>query len=221
MHFMKQQRIPLATYNTVDRMLRENKDEVWQQVIDTSYRNYHTTGFDYICLKRSPEYTAKLYILDGDASKLPEVVNPHDHRYYFRSTCLAGRMADYRFQKDHRGEVFNAFDYFTPLNGGPGFVWRGEERLLKSDARFLHRGDSLNTAATDLHTIQMAGNQTVILLEQYEDVVPLDLPTSCWSRAGEPKPDATGMYDRFTVDQLKARLKQVKPLLNRSRRSFM
>lgn len=182
-------------------------------VIDTSFRDYHTKGFDYICLKRTPEHTVKLYILDGDASKLPEVVNPHDHRYYFRTTVLAGTMRDFRFVKDQRGEVFYAFDYRTPLNGGDGFTFRGEERLLKSDARTLRRNEVLHTAATDLHTIQMKGDQTVLLLEQFEDVVPDAAPTSCWSRAGEPIPDASGMYSRFKPDELIKRLSEVYPLL--------
>ena len=68
-----------------------------------SFKDFHTKGFDYLCLKRTP-HTIKLYILDGDASKLPGVVNPHDHRYAFRTTVLCGEMVDYRFIPNAGGE---------------------------------------------------------------------------------------------------------------------
>ena len=46
-------------------------------VIENSFKNFHAKGLDYICLSRTPQLTLKLYILDGDASESPEVVNPH------------------------------------------------------------------------------------------------------------------------------------------------
>ena len=54
-----------------------------EEVLANSFRDFHAKGLDYVCLKRRPSETVKLYFFDGDVSKLPEVVNPHDHRYDF------------------------------------------------------------------------------------------------------------------------------------------
>lgn len=186
-----------------------------ENMLANSFKNFHTKGFDYLCLKRSPQYTVKIYFLDGDASQLPEVVNPHDHRYLFRTTVLAGDMVDYRFQHDIEGDVYNAFDYMTPLNGGNGFTFRGEERLLKTELNRLIRGDSLITTQEQLHTIGMQTDQTVLMLEQFEDTVPLDKPSSCWSLAhlDTPSADASGLYDRFTEDELISRIATINTLI--------
>ncbi len=182
-------------------------------VIANSYHNFHTRGFDYICLHRSENYTAKLYYLEGDASKLREVVNPHDHRYGFRTHVLAGSMVDYRYTPSDLGQVFQAFDYMTPLNGGNGFTFRGEERLQITDGVHLDAGSVLETSHRHLHTIKMQSDQTVLLLEQFEDALPLDVPTSCWVRQGSPSPDTSGLYERFTEDQIMQRLAVVSSLL--------
>lgn len=167
-------------------------------LLESSFKDFHAKGMDYICLKRTPNHTVKVYILDGDASKLPEVVNPHDHRYGFRTTVLKGKMLDKRFIHGYGGDVYEAFDYMTPLNGGNGFTWRGEETLMEVGLNFLDKGESLYTRATQLHTIAMREDQTIIMLDQYKDTVPVYAPTSTWVRKGEPKPDTSGLYTRFT-----------------------
>lgn len=183
-------------------------------LLQSSFKNFHTKGFEYICLFRSPEYTIKMYIFEGDVAKLPEVVNPHDHRYKFNTLVLHGEMVDYRFAfTPLGGEVYQAFDYMTPLNGGNGFTFRGEERLTKAEAVILRKEDMLLTGAHHLHTIQMIGTQNVLILEQFGDEIPIDKPTSTWVRVGEPKPDLSGLYEKFTLGEFMDRLKQVKELL--------
>lgn len=183
-----------------------------EQAVTNSYRNFHAKGLDYICLSRSDELTQKLYILDGDASKVPEVVNPHDHRYSFVTTVLHGKMADYRWRPGLEGmpgaKPFSAFDYMTPLNGGSGFIYRGEEWLVRTVSEGLRSGESLATQAKHIHTIQMMADQTVLRLDQFADVYPIDKATSTWSR-GENSPSCTddGLYERFTEGQLVDRLK--------------
>lgn len=180
-------------------------------LLGASYRNFHAKGLDYVCLHRSPEYTIKAYFLDGDVTKVPEVVNPHDHRYAFKTTVFAGAMADHRFTRGE-GDVYQAFDYMTPLNGGNGFTFRGEERLSIAESTFLPVRAQLSTRATHLHTIQMLSNQTVLLLEQFADEVPMDSPTSTWVRNGQPAPDTSGLYDRFTADQFRSRVEIIRIL---------
>lgn len=183
------------------------------ELVAASFKDFHAKGLDYICLKRTPNHTVKIYILDGDASKLPEVVNPHDHRYPFRTTVLRGQMVDQRFERGGPGPVYEAFDYLTPLNGGSGFSWRGEERLAHVGRTRLHRFDQLMTAPEMLHTISMEADQTIIMLDQYGDVLPVDVPTSTWVMKGHPKPDTSGLYSKFTESEFMDRLVWLKGVI--------
>lgn len=186
-----------------------------ESIIKGSFKNFHAKGLDYLCLHRSPTRTVKLYLLDGDASKLPEVVNPHDHRYNFRTTVLAGEMVDYRFAADPAGDVWNAFDYMTPLNGGDGFTFRGEERMSsEKQSVLLRKGDVFETSNLHTHTIRMREDQTVLMLDQFEDIIDVSEPTSCWSRKGDPVPELQpGCYDRFTADDILDRIGKIKALI--------
>ncbi|MEM7602856.1 MAG: hypothetical protein AAF357_15775 [Verrucomicrobiota bacterium] len=177
--------------------------------VENSFKNFHAKGLDYICLSRTPALTKKLYILDGDASKVPEVVNPHDHRYIFKTTVLKGKMIDHRWKSTPlRGVPYNAFDYRTPLNGGDGFTFRGVEHLTHVQERLMSRHQFLVTDIDNIHTIQMWADQTVLLLEQYEDTVPIDQPTSTCSK-GTPSISDSGLYEKFTEGEIIDRLRQV------------
>ncbi|WP_274869657.1 hypothetical protein [Phaeobacter gallaeciensis] len=183
-----------------------------EQAVANSYRNFHAKGLDYICLSRTEKMTQKLYILDGDASKVPEVVNPHDHRYPFHTMVLHGKMADHRWLRGQPGmedlddaRVYKAFDYMTPLNGGDGFTYRGEEVLVRTLESVMEPGDSLTTQAQHVHTIQMLADQTVLLLNQFADIYPADKPTSTWSQ-DTPSISDDGLYERFTEGQIVDRL---------------
>ena len=199
-------------------------EELLLNVLANSYKNFHVKGFDYICTQRSENLTLKYYFFDGDVSKMPEVVNPHDHRYDFRTTVLNGSMVDYRFQQVAMdrpfGQVFNKFKYMTPLNGGNGFTYDGEIRLNRTASKRLENGFQLFSPAEQIHTISMREDHTVIRLEQQRDVVPLDQPTTTFS-FDEVMPDSTGLYERFTVDEVIDRLHQIigLELRNRNRRA--
>lgn len=183
-----------------------------EMALANSYKNFHAKGFDYICLERTPKLTRKLYILDGDITKVPEVINPHDHRYSFTTMVMAGAMIDHRWvssdESDPSAKAYNAFDYMTPLNGGDGFTFRGEEWLRKDEANLLTFAESLATRADRVHTIQMQADQTALMLNQFADIYDLDTPTSAWS---QDTPDASdsGLYDRFTPDEIIQRLSLV------------
>lgn len=177
-----------------------------------SFKNFHAKGLDYVCLKRTPEHTIKAYFLDGDASKVPEVVNPHDHRYAFKTRVLCGEMIDHRYSCGGDTEVYQAFDYMTPLNGGNGFTYRGDEFLSHDIGIRLRTGAELYTGSNHRHTIQMCADQTVLLLEQFSDVVPLHVPTSCWVKRGYPAPNTSGLYERFTESDFALRLEVLRKL---------
>lgn len=188
-----------------------------------SFRNFHTKGFDYLCLTRTPELTRKVYFFDGDLADLPELVIPHDHRYAFVTTVLAGAVVNKRFwglkgepaadakaEWERQTRLFDHFEYLTPLNGGDGFSWVGERRLW-SEANGLHRrrGMHWHCRAEEIHTLDIRCEGTVILLEQLADEVPLDQPTNAYRLAGDKTPPSLdGLYDRMTPDHARVRIEQ-------------
>jgi hypothetical protein len=178
------------------------------QVVRNSFKDYHVKGFDYLCLRRSDAATDKLYFFDGDFSRMPEVVNPHDHRYDFDTTVVCGASQNVWFQEcgpDDRGaKRFNRFAYRTPLNGGNGFCFDGETNLREYDRITRRAGESYHMQADELHTIRIIANETVLFLRQYADVVPLDAATQTFTQGDAPSLD--GLYARFTADEVVARL---------------
>jgi hypothetical protein len=181
-----------------------------QSMLENSYRNFHAKGFDYICLHRSPKLTMKLYMFNGDCRKLPEVVNPHDHRYDFSTHVLAGRVANLNFAESVEGEVYNQFEYLTPLNGGEGFsTFSKEVRLQKTSETEYLRDQSYNLSASDLHTISIRNNETVLLLTQKQSVLPLTQSTKTFIKDTNQPPSLEGLYDRWHTDDLLAVIRQL------------
>lgn len=180
-----------------------------EEVLANSYRDFHVKGFDYICLRRSPRETIKLYFFDGDVAKLPEVVNPHDHRYDFDTLCIAGGVENVIYAPTCdplKGKPFERFHYMTPLNGGDGFRWAGTERLIEARRTIYRPMQIYWMPFKGIHTIRMAEPETVIALRQFDDMVPASIATTTWSRDREP-PDLAGLYRRFTADEVRDRLR--------------
>lgn len=170
-------------------------------IVANSFKDYHVKGFDYLCMRRSPTETYKLYFFNGDVTRLPEVVNPHDHRYDFRTWTICGASENVWFDRDPKGERFERFEYRTKLNGGNGFSWAGTDYLKETLRGRFRPGDRYDMRAEDFHTIRIAENETVLMLLQKEDVVPVDKPTLTFTREREP-PSLDGLYSRFTADEV-------------------
>ncbi len=184
-----------------------------EAIAANSYRNFHAKGLDYLCLLRTPELTRKVYFFDGDVSKLPEIVTPHDHRYDFKTTVLAGMVANRFYAKNVRGgEPVERFDYMTPLNGGDGFTWRETVTLRCTADRTFERGQSYSCRADQIHTLKIHSDSCVIVLDQYADSVAMDQPTSAY-RADATAPNLDGLYERMTEDHLQDRLRQAVNLM--------
>lgn len=184
-----------------------------QHIIANSYKNFHAKGFHYLCLYRSPELTRKVYIAEDHVTEMPEVVNPHDHRYNFRTEVLAGSVTNLLYTtppKDGFAQrrftsagVFQHFDYRTPLLGGNGFTWRGETELgvLSEHTYTPTRAYLMNEY--ELHTIRINQPGTVLLLDQYADVVADDAPTSTYfPDTNAPDLTDSGLYEKFTADEI-------------------
>jgi hypothetical protein len=194
---------------------RIHTEEALAGMVANSFKNFHVRGFDYICLKRTPQHTRKVYFFDGDVSQLGEVVNPHDHRYDFKTTILSGVMSNSHYTCDgDEGERYQEFEWRTPLNGGDGFTWKRETRLAERQ-RFMYRpGETYHMEAHEFHTIRMHAQGTVILLDQFEDKVAVDVPTRTFM-ATKAAPPLDGLYERFTVDEIIARHQTISALLSK------
>lgn len=169
-----------------------------EEIQKNSYKDFHAKGLDYLCLHREPSYTVKLYIFDGDVAKAPEVVNPHDHRYNFRTTCLYGKVANSLYREEERGEIWQRFQYNTPLNGGNGFTWESEARLHETSRDFYLPGDIWTSWQAQIHTLRIQQSQTVLLLEQFLSTKAV---THTWTKDKEP-PSLDGLYSKFTHDEV-------------------
>lgn len=183
-------------------------EEILNEIIENSFKNFHTKGFDYICLKRSEEHTRKAYFFDGDVAKLPDVVNPHDHRYNFTTTVVSGTMSNSHYEISDAGIVYNEFAWNTPLNGGDGFSWVGETRLLETKRIVYANKDRMrmyDMNADEFHTIHVHSDQAIIILDQYEDIVPIGKPTRTFMQE-KKAPNLDGLYEKFTADEVIHRL---------------
>lgn len=189
-----------------------------QHMMDNSFTNFHVKGFDYLCLKRSPHVTDKIYFFEGDVAHLPEVVNPHDHRYNFKTTVLTGAMSDSTYKVVSGGPtaapVFYEHEWRTPLNGGDGAEYLREVHLREQKRVHLESGAVLGTHHQSIHTIRMHSDTCVIRLEQYEDVVPFDAPTRLY-RQDKQTLNIDGLYEKPTADHCIKRYQQYLELSGR------
>jgi hypothetical protein len=190
-------------------------DEQIQDMLKNAYRNFHRKGFDYICVERTDTLMKKVYFFD-DAIKIgDDLVNPHDHRYPFETHVLAGAISNSFYREDEYGEVYNQFSWRTPLNGGKGFKWDKESRLLEVERQLMEAGQSYFMDTDQIHTIRVHRPGTVIVLDCGADVVPVDVPTRTYMH-DKDAPRIDGLYDRFDADSLLARLRQYEELICKS-----
>lgn len=184
-----------------------------------SYRDFHARGIDYLCLHRSEALTVKAYFFEGVDPGASEAVNPHDHRYPFSTSIIAGRSEHFRYAEPRPsdampGDPFHCFDWLTPLNGGSGFAPAGEARLRRISRERYKPGDSYFCRADEIHTISV-DRDAILLLVQLADVVPLDQPTRTFVPGWRDKapPDTSGLYSRMTEDEAVARLKLLRRIM--------
>lgn len=179
------------------------------EAVQNSYRNFHAKGVDYVCVYRSPALTLKLYFFDGDVSKLPEVVNPHDHRYPFDTWVVSGRLQNKSYRSALHGTRHQLFRWETPLLGGNGFRWAGEVNVALVNTASFEAGQRYHQKHDSIHTIKMLENETVMFIAQYADAIPDSDPTAtfCPGDSKEP-PSIEGCYSRFTADQMIDRLRR-------------
>jgi hypothetical protein len=180
-------------------------------IIANSFKDFHVKGFDYICLRRSPYLTLKVYFFEGELNQLPEIINPHDHRYDFDTQVLCGRSENIWYGRSQDGgDEYNRFSYDTPLNGGKGFTYEAADCLTTIGRMQFKKHEVYTMRHDQIHTIRMCEEGTVLMLSQFEDVVPG--ATLTWTKSNEP-PSLDGLYNKFTPDQMLSRLRQIEKLV--------
>ncbi|APQ42154.1 hypothetical protein PBI_MRMAGOO_50 [Mycobacterium phage MrMagoo] len=200
-------------------------DIVWDdldvdELLQHSYKDFHAKGLDYLCLHRDRGLTLKAYFFaEGmESQKFGEVINPHDHRYHFTTQLMSGIITNKWYQYalmdfPANAQLYNAFGWLTPLNGGQGFSELSKPVHLQNHKTLTLAwpGGQYVMDAHELHTIQVGARETCIVLAQYEDVVPLDQPTLTFTKADEP-PSLAGLYTEFKPDELVARINLLREL---------
>lgn len=201
------------------------RDIVWDDLdidhlITQSYKDFHAKGMDYVCLHRDAGLTLKAYFFaDGmDSQKAGEVVNPHDHRYNFMTQTMSGVIENQLYRtppcwdplsdwvnQDECGESYYAHLWDTPLNGGKGFIKDGGWILQRYNVAQYRKGQQYFMAAPEWHTIRVAAPQTCIVIAQYEDLIPVGVPTVTFTKSETP-PSINDLYREFTADELVARI---------------
>lgn len=191
-------------------------DERLEAMCANSYRNFHTKGFDYLCLHRSEEVTLKAYFFDEEVCEHPEIVMPHDHRYGFITHVAKGGLSEKKWRLPRpddgffHGRVFQHFAYRTPLNGGSGFTWERETVLTDSGSKHYLAGQSYVTKSDEIHTLADVEPGTIIVLTQLVDELPVGEPTNAFRIGTREPPNLSGLYDRMTPDHAKMRLEQLR-----------
>lgn len=194
------------------------KEEALMQMLRHSLRDFHVKGFDYICLQAGGEGdptqgSTRAYFFEDTVASAPEVVAPHNHRYDFETTVLAGEVRNFRYREtdplDPLGRVYDRFAWQTPLNGGQGFRYLRNQSLRTISAERYHQGQSHSHQAEEIHTIQVMPG-TVLLLRAEADRLGPREATATWfpqgARMSNGNPRDQGMYREGDLDWLLRRL---------------
>jgi hypothetical protein len=200
---------------------RISPEQRLQMAMADSYRDFHTKGFDYVCLSRNNDLTVKAYFFSGDSSgRGHDVVVPHDHRYDAATRVLCGEVTNKffleipdqditKFRVEHR---FFKHYFETPLNGGWGFRPAGMTVLVPQSDECHVAGERYVQAYDHIHTLSDVRDGTILLQWQYRDVLPKDTPTFAYTKSEKP-PSFAGCYGDFDVDTFISRLGQLEELV--------
>jgi hypothetical protein len=204
------QAAPLLDYVSWDSLNME-------EILENSYKDFHTKGLDYISLQIFDYGRVKAYFFEDGMQDLSEVVNPHDHRYNFTTECITGLIRNKWYsKKPHHlrpGRLYTQYNWDTPLNGGNGFSGGHQVMLWGDGAYTAGPGCQYGMLWNEFHTIQVLKPETCIVLIQYGDKVPVGTPTRTFCADHEP-PKINDLYNKFTSDQVMKRINLLKELVN-------
>jgi hypothetical protein len=177
-----------------------------------SYSNFHQDGFDYLCLARNEYYTKKVYFFD-EATKLDQVVAPHNHRYSFTSTVLQGSLTNiiYQYNEDLDTTWYDQYDFYTPLNGGKGFVRNGARGLKQTTAHNYIAGQTHWMYWFQVHTISVE-KDTILLLTQFKDMMRKEIPSQTYALPHQTPEIPADAYQKMSMKRVLERSQQLDDL---------
>ncbi len=189
-------------------------DKEMEFALRHSFRDFHVKGLHYVSLPmaRGPGFK-KVYFFENDAATDGPLVMPHDHRYNFGTKVLAGQLENVLYKPvSKRGMRFNRFSYRTPLNGGDGFTWESEVLLGVQSRNLYKAGEKYGSMHSQIHTLANIKAGTILVLAQYPDVLPLDVPTTAYAVEREP-PSLSGLYSKMDGNEIVQRVTVANNLL--------
>lgn len=138
-------------------------------LVKQSRVNHHVKGLDYICLKRTPELTVKIYIIDRpDNDQSGFLVHPHNHRYNFDSIILKGSLKHYRFKEDETPKAWTNCDKFKYQWENRKVYPMRKSNLMIDSVETCKEGSKYNVETHEIHTLEIL-EPTVIGIFQYMD----------------------------------------------------
>lgn len=169
-----------------------------------SFGDFHVPGLDYLCLFRSPRYTAKVYFVEPGTAHNAEgnLVNPHSHGYAFRQTVLEGALEHVRLERDSvYGQDWRVGDYRSPLATGETEArldWRPEAEPWLGMSEFYEPGTGYFLTPDEVHTIRVPRG-AVLFTEQYADA---GLDSTLFLSREPVTPDLSGLYRPLSVGRV-------------------
>ena len=144
------------------------------EALETSFLDYHAKGMHYLCLKRTPELTLKLYLIEPDHQpadrKRGWLVMPHNHAYAFEQVVLAGSINQILFKVDENAKKKDFFRlWWNPqARMGSAFVPTMVGLRSRSEWIGVRRGYAMRT--DQVHTIAARRDEPTLLLSyQHHD----------------------------------------------------
>lgn len=203
-----------AFIGKIDTIL--NNRALMTLLINNSSVNHHAPGLDYACLERyaSGDYTLKLYDLRGTA-KRTWLVNPHNHRYNFRTHVISGQVSNSMFNEvsSSSSRCYRSYLYNPFKDEGERFKKGREINLRRSAVRSSTSlpGQSYDMDHKEIHTILDNAADSMIVIQQYEDCIPDDQPTMTYVPIlKKEKIDLSGLYGKMSEERYVEILKQAK-----------
>lgn len=127
-----------------------------------SVLNHHIDGIDYLCASRTPQVTAKIYMIGHkgpvDNFNAGFVAVPHTHRYDFYTVVLAGKIEHIRFKKTDRKGIRRWSEHgFDPSESGTQKILERCHENISFDTTIeeYSRGESYHVNSNEIHTLRI------------------------------------------------------------------
>lgn len=135
--------------------------------------NHHAKGLDYYCLFRSEKLTLKIYHIHNYVPANAEhrwLVNPHNHRYFFRTVVLRGKVRNIVFSESKGNRAhYKAYRSYYDYKTKDVSVGHQVGISVLSDTLY-SQGQYYDTYVDQIHTIVPESDDLILGIVQFEDI---------------------------------------------------